>query len=69
MTPKGSLQIGGLDIPGATKESTATDPDDAERARRVVAEHAIDAHDRALLLAALGLVPAGRRLKKEYKPQ
>lgn len=67
MTPKGSMQIGGLGIPGATKEATASAPDDAERARRFVAKNALDAEDRALLLDALGLVPAGRRIKKEYQ--
>jgi len=59
VTPKGSMQIGGLGIPGATKNATATVSDKAERARRFVAMKAVDAVDLALLLEVLGLVPDG----------
>lgn len=58
-------ELGGLSIPGATKRATAHGRDDAERARRFVASAALDAGDCALLLEALGLVPAGQVLTVE----
>lgn len=55
----------GLVIRGATKHATKHKRSTAERARRCVAEKALDAADRALLLDMLGLVPDGMQLTVE----
>lgn len=62
MTAKGSLEYGGLTIPGATKQATAIGDTEADRARRAVALASLGVDDRAKLLDMLGLVPDGKTL-------
>ena len=59
MTGKGP---GSLTMHGATKDSTAHDTANAERARRYVASVAEGREDCARLLDMLGLVPPGAAL-------
>jgi hypothetical protein len=68
VTAKGSLEYGGLTVPGATTVATAHGSDNAERARRYVASAAKDPEDCARLLDMLGLVPDGKRLTVTVHP-
>lgn len=65
MNALGTYDTNGLVIRGATKQATAHEPSAAVKARRFVAEKALDAVDRATLLDMLGLVPDGMQLTVE----